>query len=96
VDKKFGESVHIPDSQDPVDVVELDEIHTDVGRKNYCWTWVAVDRKCKKFIDFVCGRRDTHTFKKLWDKIKNRSIKTFFSDHWKSYAELLPEDRHVA
>jgi len=38
-------------------------------------------------MDFACGRRDARTFKKLWGKIKNRSIKTFFSDHWKSYTE---------
>jgi len=31
--KKLGESVHIPNSQEPLDAVELDEIHTYVGQK---------------------------------------------------------------
>jgi len=88
--------MEIPGTQEPVYTVELDEIHTYAGQKNYCWTWVAVDRKGKKLIDFTRGKRDTCTFGKLWGSIKNRPVKKFFSDHWMSYAELPPENRHVA
>jgi len=46
-------------------------------------------------MGFTCGKRDTSTFRELWDKIKNRGAKTFVSDYWKSYAELIPEEQHI-
>lgn len=62
--------------------------------KNYCWVWIAIDRYGKRFIDFVCGKRDTLTFSKLYKKLKNRDIWLFCSDYWKSYNELIPCEKH--
>ncbi|MDR2361285.1 MAG: IS1 family transposase, partial [Prevotellaceae bacterium] len=32
---------------------------------------------------------------KLWDKIKDLSINVFTSDHWKSYEEFVPSEKHI-
>ncbi|MCF2218447.1 IS1 family transposase [Chryseobacterium sp. PS-8] len=93
--KKWGESVSLPKSQEPIEIVELDEIHSYIlNKKNYCWSWIAVDRFGKRYIDFVCGKRNTSTFKKLWNTLKDREINGFCSDYWKSYSELIPTEKH--
>ncbi|WP_374761184.1 IS1 family transposase [Riemerella anatipestifer] len=56
---------------------------------------MAVDRLRKRFISFICDKRDTKTFLKLWEQLKNRNINVFCSDYWKSYSELIPSERHV-
>ncbi|OVE51682.1 IS1 transposase [Chryseobacterium mucoviscidosis] len=55
---------------------------------------MAVDRFGKRYIDFVCGKRNTSTFKKLWNSLKDREINGFCSDYWKSYSELIPTEKH--
>jgi len=65
------------------------------GKKNYCWVWTAVDRKGKCYINFVVGNRGTETGLKLWEKIKKIPVKTYKTDHWKSYAEFVPKEKHV-
>ncbi|WP_294286902.1 IS1 family transposase [uncultured Chryseobacterium sp.] len=93
--KKWGESVSLPKSEEPVEIVELDEIHSYIeNKKNYCWTWIAVDRFGKRFIDFVCGKRNTATFRELWNRLRHDDINGFCSDYWKSYSELIPEQKH--
>ena len=43
----------------------------------------------------MCGDRSTKTFTKLWNKIKDLEINGFCSDYWKSYAELIPDEKHM-
>jgi insertion element IS1 protein InsB len=31
----------------------------------------------------------------LWDKIKDLDVGIFCSDHWKSYAEFIPKEKHI-
>ena len=63
--------------------------------KNYCWSWIAVDRFGKRYLDLVCGKRDTETFIKLWDKLEEKEINGFCSDYWKSYSEIIPSEKHI-
>jgi insertion element IS1 protein InsB len=32
---------------------------------------------------------------KLWDKIKGLDVDYYASDHWKSYAEFVPPEKHL-
>ena len=58
--------------------------------------WIAVDRNAKKFIDFVIGDRSTKTGKKLADKLKNVSAKTWFmADYWQPYQGFLLSHKHI-
>ncbi len=42
-------------------IVELDELHSYVGHKNYCWIWFAVDRLGKRFFHADTGTRGVVT-----------------------------------
>ena len=46
-------------------------------------------------IAWVIGDRSTDTFRRLYDKVKHLTGCTFYTDHWKAFAEVLPKKRHV-
>ena len=46
-------------------------------------------------MDFVVGDRSTETGRKLWEKIKDIEAGVYCSDYWKSYAEFLPQEKHI-
>jgi len=93
--KQAGKNAELPVEEVPVDVVEIDEMHTYVGKKkSYRWIWIAVNRLGKRFLAFVCGDRSTQTGLKLWDKLKHLSVDYFASDHWASYDEFIPPEKH--
>ena len=68
--RRWGKRLELAKRNEPIEVVELDELHSYVGQKNYCWVWLAVDRHRKKYLNFVSGDRTTQIGLKLWDKIK--------------------------
>ena len=41
------------------------------------------------------GKRDTATFKRLYEKVKHLTTCTFYTDHWDAFAKVLPPDRHI-
>ena len=43
-----------------------------------------------KFVNFEVGRCDVHTFKKLWNKLKNNVIKCICTDECRVYKDELP------
>ncbi|WP_156811130.1 IS1 family transposase [Methanomethylovorans hollandica] len=93
--KKYGKDLEDLKSENEISVVELNEMHTYIGNKKYCWTWIAVDRVGKKFIDCSFGSRGTETGQKLWEYLKRKKIEKVMTDHWKAYAEFLPETIHT-
>ncbi|WP_425452165.1 IS1 family transposase [Moraxella bovis] len=46
-------------------------------------------------LGFVCGRRDTNTFKQLYNQLNIHNIQLFCSDYWKSYLEVIPKSKHM-
>ncbi|AAM07198.1 conserved hypothetical protein [Methanosarcina acetivorans C2A] len=63
--------------------------------KKYCWIWIAVDRVGKKFINCSFGSRGTKTGQLLWEKLKKKEIGEVMTDHWRAYAEFIPENIHT-
>ena len=44
---------------------------------------------------FTCrGKRDTATFRRLYDKVKHLTNCTFYTDGWDAFAKVLPMERH--
>jgi len=39
--KEWGSKVSLPRRETPVEIVELDDMHTYVGQKNYRWIWIT-------------------------------------------------------
>ncbi len=95
--KAYDNQQQLEISKDPTEVMELDELHTYIQqKKKYCWIWIAVDRKRKRYISYVCGDRSTQTGIKLWEKVKDITITDYYAtDYWKSYGEFLPTDKHI-
>lgn len=57
--QQWSENVSLFQQEECVNILELYEMHTYVGSKNYCWIWIAVDRLGKRALSFVCGDRST-------------------------------------
>ncbi|AAM07455.1 conserved hypothetical protein [Methanosarcina acetivorans C2A] len=57
--------------------------------------WIAVDRVGKKFINCSFGSRGTKTGQLLWEKLKKKEIGEVMTDHWRAYAEFIPENIHT-
>ncbi len=94
--KKFGQELEDLKSENEISIVEMDEMHTYIGnKKKYCWIWIAVDRVGKKFINCSFGSRGTEIGKLLWEKLKKKEIGEVMTDHWRAYAEFLPETIHT-
>ena len=92
--KKWEMQTELPKSDERIEIVGLNEIHS-YSIKKLLPGLAGVDRFGKHFIDFVCGNRDTETFKKLWDILRDKKINRFCSDYWKSYTELIFNEKHI-
>ena len=88
-------NANLNQNDESIDRVELDEIHSDAKFKNYRWSWTAIGGYTKQVLGFVCGRRDTKTFKRLYDKLNTDNIKLFCFDYCKAYQERLPKSKHI-
>ena len=63
--------------------------------RSNCWTWIAIDRNSKQILGFVCDKRDTNTFKRLYQQLNTHNIQLFCSDYCKSYREVIPKPKHI-
>ena len=63
-------------------------------KSNKCWILKAVDRKTRKCIAYVVGKRDIQTVHKLFEKIKHLDA-IFYTDHWEAFKAVIPKERHV-
>jgi insertion element IS1 protein InsB len=96
------ETEQLPDLQETLlsaradDVLELDEAWSFVGkRQEKRWLWTALCRRTRQIVAFVIGDRSEETCLRLWQKIPTdyRQNHTF-SDFWKAYEAVFPEDTH--
>ena len=77
--------------------IELDEAWSYIQKKeNKCWIWVAYHPKSRQVIAFHVGSRGIDSAKALWKKIPPRLRKycLFFTDDWKAYKSVIPNNRH--
>ena len=77
---------------------EVDELWSFVGNKdNKQWVWIALDVKTRQVIAFHVGDRSKDSARQLWDKIPAayREQATFHTDHYASYEDIIPKERHV-
>ncbi|MCS6822283.1 MAG: IS1 family transposase [Microscillaceae bacterium] len=94
--KAYGKKLDEIRSNEAIEVVEIDEMHTYIGsKKNYCWIWIAVDRDGRKFINCEVGTRGTETGEKLWKKIEPKIKGKVCTDYWKAYEAFVPDDIHI-
>jgi IS1 family transposase len=53
-----------------------------------------VDYVRGKTIGWVIGDRNAETFKKLYDRLKDK-VERFYTDEWEVYKKIIPEDKLI-
>jgi insertion element IS1 protein InsB len=46
-------------------------------------------------VAWVLGRRDSATFRRLYDKVKHLKNCIFYTDKWNAFSEILPPELHI-
>lgn len=76
---------------------EVDEMHTYVGRnstENYTYITYAINRKTKKIIDFIVGKRNTITLSKVIHTLLSLSPIRIYTDKLNIYPLLIDKKIH--
>ncbi len=88
-----------PDANDAdATVLELDELWSFVMKKtNQAWIWIALCRKTRQVVAYAVGDRSERTCRRLWEAIP-QAYRTgpCFTDFWKAYQAVIPEEQHIA
>jgi insertion element IS1 protein InsB len=75
---------------------EMDEFWSFVQTKaNQRWTWYALEKQTGIIVSWHNGKRTTEDLKILLTQMSNIPIKKYYTDHWDSYAMLLPSIQHI-
>jgi len=92
----FLEQTLLPAQKD--DVLELDEAWSFVLKKSQKrWIWTAICRRTRQIVAVVIGDRSEDTCQKLWDAIPQTYKSSFcYSDFWKAYQNVIPEEQYQA
>jgi IS1 family transposase len=106
VDKKkvallppLSETLLKPDANNPQETnMELDELWSFVFKKeNQAWVWVSLCRKTRQVVAYAVGDRSKDTCQKLWNSIPEEyQLGHCFTDFWRAYQAVIPEEQHSA
>jgi insertion element IS1 protein InsB len=78
--------------------LELDELWSFVQKKaKTAWIWIALCRWTRQVVAYAIGDRSEATCRRLWAAIPAvyRSGHCY-SDFWRAYQAVIPEDQHSA
>jgi insertion element IS1 protein InsB len=64
-------------------------------KRQKLWIWKARDRATGQLLDWECGRRDQATLKRLVDRLNQWAVTCYCTDHWKTYAAVIPAEKPV-
>ena len=80
------------------DVLELDELWSFVHHKdNKRWVWLAQCRRTRQIVAYAIGDRSEQTCRVLWERVPRHYKRcVLFTDFWKAYTKVLPEEQHRA
>ncbi len=96
---ELADTLIAPDPHDlGATTLELDEMWSFVLRKtNQSWVWLAICRKTRQVVAHVTGDRGEKTCRELWNAIPEAYRSgTCYTDFWKAYALVIPDDQHEA
>ena len=77
-------------------MLELDELWSYFHKHdNKLWNWIALCRRTRQVVAYVCGDRDSEACTDLRCRIPDAySELETCSDYWASYAEVFDPDTH--
>lgn len=85
------------DPEDPeAATLELDELWSFVLKKaRKRWVWLALCRKTRQVVAYFIGDQSEASCRKLWEGVPEAYRGGHcYSDFWKAYREVIPEERH--
>lgn len=66
-------------------------------KTNQAWIWIALCRKTRQVVAYAIGDRSETTCRWLWEAIPSLyRTGHCFTDFWKAYQAVIPEDQHSA
>lgn len=96
----MSETLAEPDPDDPkATTLELDELWSFVLEKERKrWVWLALCRSTRQVVAyFIVGDRSEQSCRKLWERVPGSYRGGYcYSDFWKAYGEVIPEEHHEA
>ena len=96
---ELSQTLAEPDHDDPKSTtLELDELWSFVLRKERKrWVWLALCRSTRQVVAYFIGDRSEASCCRLWERVPEAYRGGYFySDFWKAYQEVIPEERHEA
>ena len=64
-------------------------------KRQKLWIWKARDPNTSQLLDWECGRHDAATLKKLVERLVQWDVTFYCTDHWKTYASVIPAEKLV-
>lgn len=75
--------------------VEADAFWSSVGdTSNQRWTWYALERTSGTILAYQNGKRTDEMCRQLLEKLAGFPIRYYYTDHWQSYHNSIPAERH--
>lgn len=96
---ELSETLAEPASDDPEGAtLELDELWSFVLKKaRKRWIWLALCRETRQVVAYFVGDRSEESCRGLWERVPEAyRLGRYYSDFWKAYREVIPEERHEA
>ncbi len=96
---ELSKTLQEPDPSDPeATTLELDELWSFVLKKaRKRWVWLALCRKTRQVVAFYIGDRSEQSCRELWERVPEAYRGGHcYSDFWKAYREVIPEEQHEA
>jgi insertion element IS1 protein InsB len=64
-------------------------------KRHKLWIWKALDAVTGRLLDWECGRRDKATLQKIVERLAHWEVTIYHTDHWGTYAAVLPPEKLV-
>jgi insertion element IS1 protein InsB len=96
---ELSQTLARPDPDDhEATALELDELWSFVLKKTRKrWVWLALCRKTRQVVAYFIGDRSEASCRELWERVPEAYRGGHcYSDFWKAYREVIPEDQHEA
>jgi insertion element IS1 protein InsB len=68
------------------------------SKRNQQWLSIVIEKETRLVVAAYIGDRDKESAKRLWSRLPEawRTDGKFYTDYWKSYAQIIPENQHEA
>lgn len=93
---KTGEQISLKASKRHYHKVQIDELHSFVGKKEKkVWVIYAYAVETNEIIAVTAGKRSKKQVRDLFKRLEGITIDWFCTDKWEAFKQVLPYDKHL-